>query len=208
MGVLATVIQDDGGPVPVLQRFEVRLEHDEFGPGFADYLGRFTDDVESADLCRGSAFKRLRVIGRNEYEFFECAYTVEARRADLSALGYSRGVSEYMARAQCREDWARAEKYGDDWWYLIASVSAVVSVTVGGVEFSTTFEAGPVGGIESDSSADHFKRTLFDLGAECVGQIDKAFPAPGGVRLGVWRAALNSAISDELDRAHYEGLIY
>ena len=72
------------------------------------WLGEFTDTREDGAIRNPDYGYTPHV-----YEWFVPTYTAEQRRADLHAAGYSRGVADFLAREQVRQDAAMAVDYSE-----------------------------------------------------------------------------------------------
>lgn len=122
------------------------------------YLGEYTDRKPyKEDLNRKSAFYRY-YAERNEYKYFIPAYSVSEHRNDLQKIGYSKGVSEEMARQYCKSDFDRMEAYNRGDWYAIGIIAeAIIELPCNGYKKMQVISSGGLWGIDSDSGSKYIE---------------------------------------------------
>lgn len=144
-------------PKPEIHSIEIQHYHDET----ADYdmLGDFKNRIDDEGLQRHSAFKWEE--DRNSLDFFIPANSVEDHRAGLCKLGYSRQVSEELARKYCREDFERMKALNrGDWFFIGIRTTALVRYPVDDQSMNyrvERFDSCGLWGVESDSSEAYLK---------------------------------------------------
>lgn len=120
---------DESGPTFKRTSFEhegftvhASLEYDECCNSRLDDLGEFTRDWQSGAVARfpddehprrpmnirNGRRRSRKFYDSHSLRFFVPSYTIEERRKDLNAAGYSKGVADFMARSQVYEDAEKA----------------------------------------------------------------------------------------------------
>lgn len=136
---------------------ELRLDWESDDCPDLSHLGDWTDRADDHTIARNPGD-----VGRGQYKLFRPHYTLAARARDLHKLGYARGPAWEEANRQVREDMRRAETCGEDWCYMVLTVT----LRLFGIEATAV-----LGGIESDGSDEYREECVSDLVADCESEL-------------------------------------